>query len=54
MDIKTIVFLCILYSIVLLNMTWSCCLSPSIEAMQNPNLNQLIKSNIQNKKNPYI
>jgi hypothetical protein len=54
MNIKTVVLLCILYSIVLLNMTWGCCISPSIEAMQNPNLKQLIKANIKNKKNPYI
>ena len=54
MNIKTIIILGMLYSIVLLNMTWSCCLSPSIKAMQNPNLKQLIKANIQTKKNPYI
>lgn len=54
MKIKTLIFLFILYMIVLLSMTWGCCISPSIEAMQNPNLKQLIKANIKNKKNPYI
>ena len=50
-SLKTVLLLLFLYSIILLNMTWSCCLSPAIESMQNPNLQQLIKANI--KKNPY-
>jgi|LakMenEpi03Aug12_release.lakeMendotaPanAssembly.Ray.scaffolds.fasta_scaffold1269666_2 hypothetical protein len=51
-SLKTAVILFILYSIILLNMTWSCCLSPAIESMQNPNLQQLVKANIK-KNNPY-
>ena len=54
MNIKTLIWIFVLYSIVVLNLTWSCCLSPAIESMKNPNKEQLIKANIKNKKNPYI
>ena len=41
--LKTFVILFILYSIILLNMTWGCCLSPAIESMKNQNQ---IKENV--------
>ncbi len=50
-SLRTALLLLFLYVIILFNMTWSCVLSPAIESMQNPNLQQLIKANI--KKNSF-
>ena len=52
MNIKTVVLLIMLYSIINLNIIWGCCISPCIEAMKNQNLKQLIKPNIK-YKNPF-
>ena len=51
-NLKTAILLFVLYTIVIFNMTWGCCLSPAIESMRNPNLQQLIKANIKTNK-PY-
>jgi len=50
-SLKTILLLLFLYGIVIFNLAWSCVISPCIESMKNPNLQQLIKANI--KKTPF-
>ncbi len=34
-SLKTLIILFVLYSIIILNMTWGCCISPAIESMKN-------------------